>query len=337
MDIITPFFFYLGVFIVTWVATGCFRRIALMKKIVDIPNERSAHTLPIPRAGGLAFASIFFTAMMMRSWICRTSLSFSEILLCTIAVGFTVLGAVDDVYTLTPRFRLAIQGVLSLLFIVFLPDITAGVHAIIPYGPTWLYSLFSVLFLMWMVNLYNFMDGINGIASIEAVTVLLGFTLICLLTKNTGHLFIYFLLAIVCLGFLLWNFPRASIFMGDAGSNFLGFLLGGIALLSGTLNPLLFSCCLILLGVFITDATLTLCHRLLKKDNLFQAHATHAYQCAARSLQSHVVVSLSVGGINLFWLAPIALSVALTKLSPWEGILMAYAPLVILYRYLRLY
>lgn len=131
-------------------------------------------------------------------------------------------------------------------------------------------------------------------------------------------------------GFLAWNFPPARIFMGDAGSGFLGLMLGALSFQAAWVAPSLLWSWVILLGVFVVDATLTLLRRLARGERVYQAHRSHAYQHAARRLGRHRPVTLAVGAINLLWLLPIALWVGIGGGCGGLGVMVAYTPLVIL-------
>ncbi|MFN3356348.1 MAG: glycosyl transferase, partial [Pseudomonas sp.] len=195
-------------------------------------------------------------------------------------------------------------------------------------------GLFSVFYLVWMINLYNFMDGIDGLASMEALAVTLSAAFLYWLTGMDSLIWPPLIMAAAVSGFLVFNFPPARIFMGDAGSGFIGLTLGVLSLY-GTLaaHQFLWSW-LILLGVFIVDATYTLGRRLLRGEKVYEAHRSHAYQSASRVRGSHLFVTLSVGLINLFWLLPIAALVACLKLDGSIGLVMAYLPLIfIAYKY----
>jgi Fuc2NAc and GlcNAc transferase len=192
-------------------------------------------------------------------------------------------------------------------------------------------QLLAVLYLVWLLNLYNFMDGIDGLASIEAITVSLGAALLYALQTEVSILWITpVLLAITVSGFLVWNFPPAKIFMGDAGSGFLGMVLGLLSIQAAGIDASFLWSWLILLAVFITDATWTLFRRLLRGDKVYEAHCSHGYQYAARSYGSHKKVSLGVAAINLVWLLPLALYVGLNQLNAGLGLLLAYLPLILL-------
>jgi Fuc2NAc and GlcNAc transferase len=132
------------------------------------------------------------------------------------------------------------------------------------------------------------------------------------------------------LGFLFWNFPPAKIFMGDAGSGFLGMAIGVISLQAAWASPDLFWAWLILLGVFIVDATVTLLRRLLRGEKIYEAHRSHAYQFASRRYGRHLPVTLAVAAINLFWLFPLAASVVLWSIDGVLALTVAYIPLLLL-------
>jgi Fuc2NAc and GlcNAc transferase len=152
------------------------------------------------------------------------------------------------------------------------------------------------------INLYNFMDGLDGLAASEAVFIaVLAAGLSCV----SGELVDLFgLLAMCALGFLYWNRPPARIFMGDTGSYFLGFTIASLALLSVRSGVMPLACWLLLPGVFLVDATLTLIRRMLSGKRWLEAHRSHAYQHAARRLGSHAGVVWSVALLNLVWLTP---------------------------------
>jgi Fuc2NAc and GlcNAc transferase len=198
-------------------------------------------------------------------------------------------------------------------------------------APGWLTNLVAAIYMVWLLNLYNFMDGIDGIASIEAITVCLGGVLIYLITiPGSNHWVVPALLLVSVAGFLYWNYPPARIFLGDAGSGFLGITLAVFSIQAASVRSELFWGWAILLGTFIVDATVTLIRRAFRGRKLYQPHRSHAYQYAARSLGSHRSVSLIVGAINLVWLLPVAALVATGRLSGEFGLLVTYLPLVLL-------
>ena len=201
----------------------------------------------------------------------------------------------------------------------------------VPSNLGWPVQILAAIYLVWLLNLYNFMDGIDGIAGLEAVTVGLSAAALYYLGKPDDPAWtLPMLLALATLGFLVWNWPPAKIFMGDAGSGFLGMMFGAISIHAASLGPQWLSLWLILLAVFIVDATITLLRRLSRREKVHQAHKSHAYQHAARKAGAHRPVTLAVGAINVFWLLPLAYFVLDGWVSPLSGLAVAYAPLILL-------
>jgi Fuc2NAc and GlcNAc transferase len=315
--------------IVSFSLTMVLRRYALAKSIIDIPNERSSHSLPTPRGGGLAIVICFLAALVML----LGANTFSIQLLAGFFIAGTItalLGFLDDHGHIPARWRLLghfFSAVALLWGLDGLPVLTIfGLHM----PPSWIGSALACIYLVWLLNLYNFMDGIDGIASIEAITVCLGGALVAWLSGHPGGVILPVFLSVAVIGFLFWNFPPAKIFMGDAGSGFLGLMIGGLSIYSAWLAPQLFWCWLILLGIFVVDATVTLLHRLVRREKVYEAHRSHAYQYAARQFHSHKIVSLSVLVINVFWLLPLAVLTALRVMDGAVLLVVAYCPLIIL-------
>lgn len=319
--------FLLTVFVFAFVGTGWLRRYALARELMDVPNARSSHDVPTPRGGGLAVV-VTFEAALIVGWL--TGFIDGNYVWGLGGAGAIVatLGFLDDHGHIPAKWRLAGHFLASgwlLLSLGNLPPVVSG-DTIFLSGMTAL--LFLWLYLVWLLNLYNFMDGIDGIAGIEAVTVCLGGALINWLAGMAGGALLPLLLGVAMAGFLVWNLPPARIFMGDVGSGFTGLVLGGLSLYAMAQAPHLFWAWLILLGVFIVDATVTLLRRMLAGYPPHQAHRSHGYQYASRRFRSHRVVTLAVGVINLAWLLPLAALVSLDLLPGVIGLVIAYAPLV---------
>jgi Fuc2NAc and GlcNAc transferase len=196
-------------------------------------------------------------------------------------------------------------------------------------APGWLGRVLATLYVIWILNLTNFMDGIDGLAAVEVVTVSLGGALLYLVAAPGEMLWILpVALAMATLGFLMWNWPPASIFMGDVGSGFLGLMMAALSLQAAQAAPQLFWAWVILLGVFIVDATVTLGRRLLRGEPVYLAHRMHAYQHATAWWGAHQPVTCVVGAINVLWLLPFALLVAANRIDGVIGVVAAYVPLV---------
>lgn len=315
--------------ILSFLITGLIRQQARRWQLIDIPNQRSSHELPTPRGGGLGF--IFsFLFMSLVSLLVNQQPSYALLLLTGLAALVALIGFWDDKYGLPAKVRLILHLFLATLFILS----AGGMPALPIWGMVFpagmLLNGLGMLSLVWLLNLYNFMDGIDGLASLEAITTCAAMAFIYQVQGEVVLFFPPLLLLAAVGGFLLWNFPKARIFMGDAGSGFLGFFIGGLAVLGAQSNPKFWWCWLILLGVFIVDASLTLLRRALRGEAVMQAHRSHAYQYAARQFQSHPRVSLGISLINLLWLFPLAWLVANDNLSGPTGLMLGYLPLICL-------
>jgi Fuc2NAc and GlcNAc transferase len=328
-------FILLAAMIASMVLTGLLRRYALAYRVMDVPNARSSHQLPTPRGGGLAIVIVFLGGLVFFS---QAGLLAKESMWAFMSAGawIAVVGFLDDHGHIPARWRLLMHFIGAAGGLFWL----GGMPAIVVFGHArdlgWIGHILGVIYLVWLLNLYNFMDGIDGIAGIEATTVCLGGILLYLSVPGSGgQRWQLALLAMTVAGFLIWNFPPAKIFMGDAGSGFLGLMMGLFSLQAAGMAPQLFWGWLILLGVFIVDATWTLLLRLWRGEKVYEAHCSHAYQYAARRYGAHKPVSLAVGFINLCWLMPIAWWVSIEGVAGLWGLVLAYSPLWLLAIYFR--
>lgn len=317
------------VFILSLLMTAGIRRYALARSVMDVPNARSSHTVPTPRGGGVAIVLTFLLATV---GLMLAGAVDSHVLVALGGGGalIAIVGFMDDHGHIPARWRLLghfIAAAWMLGWLGGLPPFTIfGLGLDLGWGG----SMLAAVYLVWLLNLYNFMDGIDGIASIEAISVCVGVAVLYSLSGLEQYAVLPTVLAAAVAGFLVWNFPPAKIFMGDAGSGFLGIVLGGLSLQAAWISPELLWCWLILLGVFIVDATFTLIRRLLRGDKVYEAHRSHAYQFASRTFGRHLPVTLAVAVLNLCWLLPIAFCVARLGLDGAVGVVLAYIPLVLL-------
>ena len=309
--------------------TSALRRYALAKSLIDIPNARSSHSVPTPRCGGVAIVLSFLFLLPVLPIFSLLTWSSTWALLGS-GAGIAVLGFLDDHGHIAARWRLLGHFSASMWALFWL----GGAPPLTVMGATfdmgWMGGVLAMFYLVWMLNLYNFMDGIDGLASVEAICVCLSTALIYALMGVGGLAWAPLLLSFAVAGFLYWNFPPAKIFMGDAGSGFLGVTLGILSLQAAWVSPSLIWVWVILMGVFIVDATFTLIRRLVRGDKVYEAHRSHAYQYASRKFGRHLPVTLTVGLLNVVWLLPIALCVALLGLDGLLGVIIAYVPLVLL-------
>jgi len=318
----------------SWALTALLRRYALAQNLIDIPNERSSHLVPTPRGGGVAIVISFLAVLPFLNGV---DLLAATVCLALWGAGFAVAvtGFLDDHGHIAARWRLLVHfgsAAWGLYWLGGFPPLTVFGDEL---DLGWLGYVCAAFYIVWLLNLYNFMDGIDGLAGIEAITVCCsGALMVWLVAPNSTAWVLPVLLAAAVLGFLVWNFPPARIFMGDAGSGFLGIILALLSVQAAWVAPRLLWVWLILLGVFIVDATVTLCRRVLRGEKFYEAHRSHAYQYASRIIGTHRPVTLAIGAINVFWLMPVSGLVALQKLDGIAGLMVAYLPLLVMaYRY----
>jgi Fuc2NAc and GlcNAc transferase len=319
----------LAVFIVSWGLTFILIRYAITRSLLDIPNERSSHSVPIPRGGGVAIVVAFTSVLPFLTMSDLLSQSMLTGLFCSGAL-IAIIGFADDHGHIAARWRLLGHFISAAWMLYWI----GGLAPVDLFGFSidlgWVGVVLGLVFLVWMLNLYNFMDGIDGLASSEAICACVAMSLVYWVRGDVELISSLLALAAATMGFLLWNFPPAKVFMGDAGSGFLGIILGGLVLQAAAVSSELLWSWLIMLGVFIVDATLTLLRRLIRGDKVYEAHRTHAYQHATQYFEGHLVVTLGVVGINIFWLLPIALLVGRGNFDGVCGVVVAYAPLLLL-------
>jgi Fuc2NAc and GlcNAc transferase len=316
-------------FLVSALGTWLVREYALSHNVLDVPNERSSHSRPTPRGGGAAIAA---AVLLSVSALWAQSALDARIAIAVLGAGGTVaiVGFLDDHRPIPARVRMAVHVVAAAwtLYWLRLPSawqqIAAGVV------PDWVGYVVLGIALVWLLNLFNFMDGIDGLASSQAMLVCFA-GIVATLTPGADALpRLALVVGSASLGFLLWNFPPASIFMGDVGSGFLGIMLGIIGLSEFSRSVPEEVSWLILLAAFITDATVTLVRRWRRGFRLASAHRTHAYQHASRRWQSHRRVTMLVASANVFWLFPLAILVRRDVLSPMVGIFAAFVPMTVI-------
>lgn len=301
--------------------------------LLDTPVARSAHVAPKPLGGGAALAAPYFLCVI---WFVASA-AISESALAYLGCLFiVVLGFSDDRWQLSSKVRLPVQFIVSLAAVraIGVDSVDFGFFSL---SEPLTLSLLAVLSLVWLCNLTNFMDGIDGIAASQLlVTSLSCVVLLVGLDAAAGEsgehdvvLTLSVVLAASAAGFLLWNWSPASLFMGDAGSGFIGFALGLLALESLVTQRMSVWSWVLLLGVFIADTAVTLLVRIIRGERWYEGHSQHAYQILSRRLNSHPRVVGGVILINICWLLPLAW---VAGILPHYGVLFAtigLAPLLL--------
>ncbi|MEP6573562.1 MAG: glycosyltransferase family 4 protein [Gemmatimonadota bacterium] len=280
-----------------WLLTGLVLRYALRRSIIDVPNERSLHTEPVPRGGGLAIGAVVLAGLAV--------LAVAHLIPGAWAIGLggggilvAGIGWMDDRGSVAPSRR-ALVHVIAAGWAVYwlggMPGLLINTTRLsLGLGG----SIFAVVSIMWSINAYNFMDGIDGIAGAQGL-VAGGIGTALLIAGARADLAVLTVIPVgACAGFLLWNWQPARIFMGDVGSGLLGFLFASFAMLSERMGAVPAVVWLLLFGVFFFDATVTLVRRAVHRQRWYEAHRTHAYQRVVRRGLTHGGVVLGVTAMN---------------------------------------
>ena len=285
--------------------------------------------MPTPRGAGIAIVATFFVGLLILL-VNDTISSRDFFTLATPGLIVALIGRLDDLGRVTSaKLRLVghfICASIAVWLATGLPALPLT-ESIIDFGVAG--DIAAVIYLVWMLNLFNFMDGIDLITGIQTLTTCLGAAILLVVSTDSDLWLLVAVMAAAIFGFMYFNLPPAKIFLGDVGSGFIGFTIGAISLVAGKNEPLVAWAMIILLGVFVTDATVTLLRRLLTREHVYVAHRTHAYQHLSKKLNRHLPVSVGIGAINLFFLLPIAWLVSESVIVPIFGLLISYVPLVI--------
>jgi Fuc2NAc and GlcNAc transferase len=287
-----------------WLLTSLVRSYALRRRILDHPSSRSLHSVPTPRGGGLAIVAVVLAATAVLG---GTGALPPGVAPAVLGGGALVawIGWRDDVATVTPGLRAGVHAVAALWALWWLgglPSLQIGSTAVSFGHWGW---LIGILVIVWAVNLYNFMDGIDGLAGAETLSVGVGAGALLLAAGASGLGLLSLALAAAGGGFLLWNWAPARIFMGDVGSGFVGFLVGTLAVASERSGGLPLLVWILLGGAFVLDATVTLIRRMARGERWYAPHRSHAYQRLVQHGWSHarITVAIVVANMVLFALA----------------------------------
>lgn len=276
-------------------ATGLVLKYLVKKAILDHPNERSSHSTPTPRGGGIGLLVAVLPALFLSHTFSPTPIAgYQPVLLAALALA--LLSWLDDLKNLGPLIRFATQILAVALCLYFIP---AGEHGFLGgFLPIWAEKIILGLGWVWFINLFNFMDGIDGLSGIEITSIAGGIILIAALAHlNTQYINSGLILAAAALGFLKWNWHKAKVFMGDVGSVPMGFLIGWLLISLAGEGFLIVG--IIIALYYLMDATLTLMKRALRKEKVWQAHREHYYQKATQAGMAHDRVVIRIALVNL--------------------------------------
>jgi len=269
---------YIALLILSFILTYFIKNYYIKNDILDEVTERSSHTIPTPHGGGIALAITWFIGL---GYLYFTSQIDTQLFYAlSVGVIISVVSFFDDIYELSAKLRMIVQSVVAILGLVCIGGFESLEFGLFSIENQIITNVFAFLMIIWFVNIYNFLDGINGYAGSEAVFLAVaGFLLF-----GGEH---FLVLAVAVLGFLFWNFNKAKIFMGDVGSTLLGYNIAIFTIYYANQEPTNLWIWIILFGLFWFDATLTLLRRKLNGEKLSQAHKKHAYQRLNQSGWSH--------------------------------------------------
>lgn len=323
--------------LVSWAVGVWLCRSGYRLGLMQVPNTRSSHSQPTPTGGGVSFVVV---SSLLSALVFYAAPWIDGIIMISAAAILAIVGFIDDRRHVSIGARLITQIAVVIVYVVLVPDLAN-------LTPAWLLivgqsqAVLTLVLLVagvWWINLFNFMDGVDGLAAAHSEFMLLSAALMIGMTQSGSNfhpeLIFALLVSAAVGGFLILNWSPARIFMGDVGSTWLAFVIFSLAIQSISKGWLGYPEWLILASVFITDSTVTLVTRILRGDRWYEAHRTHAYQHLADWWQKdgksgHRLVTLMVVGVNLIWVCPIAWASLL-----WPGwslmfVVIAYAPLVL--------
>jgi len=299
------------------------------RAVLDRPNERSSHAVPVPRGGGIAVVAALAVA-----WLCLALVDAPADLLpwlvpLAAASALAAVSFADDLRGLGAGLRLAVQA-LAVAAGLWALD---GRGALAAVAPAWIDLPLTALGWVWFLNLYNFMDGIDGITGTETVSIGVGLAALAFAglapPAIAGPALV---LAAAAAGFLVWNWHPARIFLGDVGSVPLGYLLGLLLVILAGSGPVGLAAALLLPLVYLVDATVTLARRVLRGESPARAHREHVYQRAVIAGASHASVSLRIAAANACLLS---LALFMAPLAPLAALAIGGGVVAALFLALR--
>jgi len=297
---------------------------AIKKNILAVPGSRTLHETLTPRGGGIVFSLLFVFSVVILYFIGTINFNILMVL------GFgafiaSIFGFIDDIVDISASYKLAMQCILAIWSIYWLEA-----SILINWVPYWLSLSIITLLLVWILNLYNFMDGVDGMASSGGLFFSLSLALILLHEGHPQTAILFFILAGSLGGFIFFNWPPASIFMGDSGSLFLGYTFGSLLLFTVTTGSLTIWTWLVVFGYFFSDTMVTQIARIIIVKRWYSAHRSHAYQNLARITGSHFKITMGVTTFHLIWILPLAFWSVLQPNFALIAVALALLPGVVL-------
>jgi UDP-N-acetylmuramyl pentapeptide phosphotransferase/UDP-N-acetylglucosamine-1-phosphate transferase len=286
------FYFYILflVLLLSFSSTYIIRKIAIKRSIVDYPNERSSHTIPTPLPGGLAIVVVWYSYLVFGYYIGLVELKLFLALLPGIIL--VVVGLFDDLRGLSPYFRIIIHFITALSGLYFLGGLNQIDIGIYLLHTNWLVNILVLIGIVWWINIFNFLDGIDGYLGSEGLFIFISLSIFV-----SG--FSTLVIAVCIFGFLLWNWPKATIFCGDVGSTLIGYTVAVFAIYYQNTNRLSLLIPIMLSGLFWMDATVTLIRRIFNHEKLMFPHKNNACQRLNQAGFNHQKILLIGWMINI--------------------------------------
>jgi len=321
-----PFLFLcFAAFVASAAFVGLFIKFANKIALVDVPNKRSSHVIPTPRGGGVVFVALYSFFGVLAYF--QGALSLNNFIIFSAPVFVAVLSLIDDIISLSARLRLFFHALFVIGILIFYGDLPALPFLGWQFDSQYFLFPLYVLIGVGLINIFNFMDGIDGYVSISSLAWLL-----LLASFYSGYVSLYLApyLASILLGFVVWNFPKAGVFMGDVGSTFLGLTFFICILETAKEIDLTLWFWLICLVPFWVDSLYTMITRYLSGQRWYEAHRLHIYQKLSVRWKSHTRVVLAALLMILMLNIPLALlSHVFQDLGP-ALLLLAVLPVIII-------
>jgi Fuc2NAc and GlcNAc transferase len=328
--IFIPFLFLLSI-----IGSIGYKKIAISNKVLATPNHRTLHEIAIPKGGGIVFSTLTVFSVVLVWW----KIQLADDLLWVLVTGglaASIFGFLDDLKNIRASIKLIMHILLSAWTVYWLDGCE---QFLIDWVPRYLSLPLIFFFLVWMINGYNFIDGIDGMAASGAIFISLTIALVMFLTVGyTETIYVFIFLATAVSGFLIFNWPKASIFMGDSGSVFLGYNFGVLLIFTVMNGDVSIWTWLVVLGYFLSDVVVTQILRVILVKKWWHAHRSHAYQNLARITGNHLKVTRGVAVYNLFWILPLTIWSALVPEFALIAVFLAIVPAtVVVFRYGPIY
>lgn len=296
-------YYLITLVIVSWIismwAIRKFINFAHKNDLLDVPNERSSHTILTPRGGGIVIVMQWVITLLLLACCSQLDWFYLKLYLPGLLI-ISAIGFIDDKYQISPIPRLICHFIAATLTVYVLGDflhldlIFLNIHL-----GVWGKAL-VVFLIVYSINIFNFMDGADGVAGIESIFIFIVGSVLFLLSGGSQLATILLSLAAIVAGFLVWNWPQAKVFMGDAGSGSLGYIIMVTSLIGIKIYHIPILIWVLLYALFLFDTTITLVRRLIRGHKIYKAHRLHAYQRYCQAGYSHADLLKWVIVINIF-------------------------------------